>query len=73
MPWIDKASAVLEAWNQGSEDGRVVADLLYGRVNPSGKVPTTYMRREQDSMHYDRAERHPGVDEGDGYPTIRYS
>ena len=31
------------------------------------------MRREQDSMHHDRAERHPGVDEGDGYPTIRYS
>lgn len=73
MPWIDKSSAVLEAWNQGSEDGHVVADLLYGNVNPSGKVPTTYMRREQDLMHHDRAERHPGVDEGDGYPTLRYS
>ena len=73
MPWIDRARAVLEAWNQGLEDGHVVADLLFGRVNPPGKVPTTYTRREQDSMHYARAERHPGVDEGDGYPTIRYS
>ena len=39
MPWIDKAPAVLEAWNQGAEDGHVVADLLFGVVNPSGKVP----------------------------------
>lgn len=73
MPWLRKAGAVLEAWNQGAEDGHVVADLLFGAVNPSGKVPTTYMRREQDSLYYDRAERHPGVDEGDGYPTMRYS
>ena len=42
MPWIDKAPAVLEAWNQGAEDGHVVADLLFGVVNPSGKVPTSY-------------------------------
>ena len=41
MPWIDKAPAVLEAWNQGAEDGHVVADLLFGVVNPSGKVPTS--------------------------------
>ena len=39
MPWIKAAPAVLEVWNQGSEDGHVVADLLFGVVNPSGKVP----------------------------------
>src|SRR4051812_7201185 len=37
MPWINKTKAVLEAWNQGTEDGHVVADLLFGVVNPSGK------------------------------------
>jgi beta-glucosidase len=73
MPWIDKAPAVLEAWNQGAEDGHVVADLLFGVVNPSGKVPTSYPRSEDDTLYAGRAERYPGTDEGDGYPVIRYS
>jgi beta-glucosidase len=73
MPWIDKAPAVLEAWNQGAEDGHVVADLLFGVVNPSGKVPTSYPRSEDDTLYAGRPERYPGTDEGDGYPVIRYS
>jgi beta-glucosidase len=73
MPWIDKAPAVLEVWNQGSEDGHVVADLLFGVVNPSGKVPTSYPRSEADTLYAGRPERYPGVDEGAGYPVIRYS
>lgn len=73
MPWLDRAPAVLEAWNQGTEDGHVVADLLFGVVNPSGKVPTTYPRSEEDTIYAGRAERYPGTDEGDGYPVIRYS
>jgi beta-glucosidase len=39
MPWIDKAPAVLEVWNQGAEDGHVVADLLFGVVNPPARCP----------------------------------
>lgn len=73
MPWIDKASTVLETWNQGTEDGHVVADLVFGQVNPSGKVPTTYAEKQEDLLHYDHQERHPGIDEGDGYPVIHYS
>jgi beta-glucosidase len=73
MPWIDKAPAVLEAWNQGSEDGHVVADLLFGVVNPSGKVPTSYPRSEDDTLYAGKPERYPGTDEGDGYPVIHYS
>jgi beta-glucosidase len=73
MPWIDKAPAVLEAWNQGTEDGHVVADLLFGVVNPSGKVPTSYPRSQDDTLYAGRPERYPGTDEGDGYPVIRYS
>nr|WP_255630213.1 glycoside hydrolase family 3 C-terminal domain-containing protein [Jidongwangia harbinensis] len=73
MPWIDKARAVLEVWNQGAEDGHVVADLLFGVVNPSGKVPTSYPRSEDDTLYAGRPERYPGTDEGDGYPVMRYS
>jgi len=73
MPWIDKAPAVLEAWNQGAEDGHVVADLLFGVVNPSGKVPTSYPRSEADTLYAAEPERYPGVDDGAGYPVIRYS
>ena len=40
MPWINAAPAAIEVWNQGTEDGHVVADLLFGVVSPSGKVPT---------------------------------
>jgi beta-glucosidase len=73
MPWIEKAPAVLEAWNQGAEDGHAVADLLFGVVNPSGKVPTSYPKSEADTLYAGRPERYPGTDEGAGYPVIRYS
>ena len=73
MPWISKAKAVLEAWNQGTEDGHVVADLLFGVVNPSGKVPTTYAASEGDLLYSNNPERYPGTDEGNGFPVIRYS
>lgn len=73
MPWIDKAPTVLEVWNQGAEDGHVVPDLLFGRVNPSGKVPTTYPRSEADTLYANHPERYPGTDEGAGYPVIRYT
>ncbi|HST64009.1 MAG TPA: glycoside hydrolase family 3 C-terminal domain-containing protein [Mycobacteriales bacterium] len=73
MPWIGKAPAVLEVWNQGAEDGHVVADLLLGVVNPSGKVPTSYPRSEDDTLYAGNPERYPGTDEGAGYPVIRYS
>src|SRR4051812_5249246 len=42
-------------------------------VNPSGKVPTSYPRSEADTLYAGHPERYPGVDEGAGYPVIRYS
>lgn len=73
LPWIGDADTVLEVWNQGAEDGHVVAELLWGVVNPSGKVPTTYARRREDLMEYGDPVRYPGTDEGEGWPNMRYT
>ena len=42
MPWINDVPAVLEAWYAGQAQGRAVASVLYGDVNPSGKLPVTF-------------------------------
>lgn len=42
MPWLDSVAAVLEAWYPGEQDGNAVADVLFGDVDPSGKLPMTF-------------------------------
>jgi beta-glucosidase len=49
MPWIDAVKGVLEAWYPGQEDGKAIAAVLFGDVNPSGKLPVTFPRSLSDA------------------------
>jgi beta-glucosidase len=51
MPWIDKVSAVVEAWYPGIRGSEAIANVLFGDVNPSGRLPLTFPRSEADLPH----------------------
>jgi len=42
MPWLDQAAAVLEAWYPGAGGADAIADVIFGVVNPSGRLPITF-------------------------------
>jgi beta-glucosidase len=49
MPWLDAVPVVLEAFYPGQEGGNALARILFGDVNPSGKLPVTFPRRLEDN------------------------
>jgi len=51
MPWIDKVSGVMEAWYAGSKGADAVANVLFGEVNPSAKLPITFPLDVADLPH----------------------
>ncbi|MHA7179926.1 beta-glucosidase [Arthrobacter sp. MDB2-24] len=60
MPWLDDAEAVLETWYAGEQQGPALANLLWGDVNPSGKLPMTFPASLADTPTR-TAEQYPGV------------
>jgi len=51
MPWVDQVSGVLEAWYPGTRGAEALANLLFGEVNPSAKLPITFPKSDADLPH----------------------
>lgn len=49
MPWADEVNGIVEAWYGGSQAGHAIADVLFGKVNPSGKLPISFPARLEDN------------------------
>ncbi|KAH9994097.1 glycoside hydrolase family 3 protein [Russula compacta] len=65
MPWVDSVPAIVHAWYLGNATGDAIADVLFGKVNPSGKLPLTFPRRLEDVPSFG----HFNVDDG----KVRYA
>lgn len=59
MPWADEVAAVLQLWFPGMEGGNALADVLFGDLDASGRLPTSFPRRLEDSPAY---PNYPGQD-----------
>jgi beta-glucosidase len=82
MPWIDKVAGVVFAWYGGNETGNSIADIVYGKVNPSGRLPISLPVREEDiaaSLNYKSAHTARKIaplfpfGHGLSYTTFEYS
>lgn len=51
--WLDRIPALIEMWYPGQEGGRALAEVLFGEVNPSGRLPVTFERRWEDNPVHD--------------------
>ncbi|MDQ1695520.1 MAG: beta-glucosidase [Frankiaceae bacterium] len=72
MPWLKHVEGVLEMWYPGEQDGNAAAALLFGDVNPSGKLPYTFPKKMSDSPIHS-PKQWPGVDNQSGVPHSTYS
>lgn len=69
MPWLDQVGAVLETWYPGGDGGKAIANLLSGKVNPSGRLPVSWPR---DLSQLPRKEI-PGVSGGTQPESVDYA
>ncbi|KAJ3480529.1 hypothetical protein NLI96_g8280 [Meripilus lineatus] len=52
MPWVERVSGIIQAWYSGNSVGEALADVIFGKVNPSGRLALSFPAREQDNPAY---------------------
>jgi beta-glucosidase len=62
-PWRDRVAAIVEAWYPGSAGGAAIARVLFGDVDPSGRLPATFPRSESQYPYAGDRQAYPGVAE----------
>ncbi len=68
--WQDAAAAILMLWYPGMEGGRALADILFGRANPGGRLPFVVPRSAEDLPFFDRNAEHIEYDLWHGYRKL---
>ena len=58
--WINNVPAIIETWYAGMEGGNALADIIFGDINPSGKLPTTFPKKLEDSPAHKSERTYPG-------------
>ncbi|GAC1321266.1 MAG: glycoside hydrolase family 3 C-terminal domain-containing protein [Thermoleophilaceae bacterium] len=66
-PWRDQVKGLLEAWYPGEEGGPAIARVLFGDVNPGGRLPATFPNQEGDLPTAGDPASYPGVAENETY------
>jgi beta-glucosidase len=66
MPWVDKVAGIVEAWYPGEEDGNALSSVLFGDVNPSGKLPVTFPAKADD-VPANTPAQYPGINQNVEY------
>jgi beta-glucosidase len=66
MPWISQVKGIVEAWYPGQQDGNAIAAVLFGSVDPSGKLPETFPASESQ-LPTNTVAQFPGVNDQEAY------
>jgi beta-glucosidase len=67
--WRDEVPAIIMAWYPGMEGGTALAEILFGRINPSGKLPCTFPKSQSQLPYFDKDAK---FIEYDLYPGYRF-